>query len=357
MVGKFAPLHAGHRLVIKTAAASCDQVVILSWGNPEPARCPPSVREGWLAELYPRAARLVVPAGDPGNEWPRGSGPPRDDGPEVDQRRYAGYLCETVLGLAVDAVFTSEAYGDGFAEELTAWFRRRDPAYPRVVHVPVDPERRAYPVSGTAIRADPHGMRSWLDPAVYASFVDRVCILGGESSGKTTLAAALAARHGTAWVPEYGRELWTERRGNLSYGDLLAIARRQVDAEEAAARCAIRLLFCDSSPLTTRLYSLDLFGRSDPELDELARRTYALSVLCAPDFPFVQDGTRVGPAYRAAQHARHVEALASRGTPYVVAAGNLAERLETVDAALSAAGLIAASTAGAPESGSTRPPC
>ena len=33
----------------------------------------------------------------------------------------------------------------------------------------------------------------------------RVCLLGAESTGKTTLARALAERYGTVWNPEYGR--------------------------------------------------------------------------------------------------------------------------------------------------------
>ena len=39
--------------------------------------------------------------------------------------------------------------------------------------------------------------------------VARVCLLGAESTGKTTLAAALAAAYGTVWNPEYGR-VYTE---------------------------------------------------------------------------------------------------------------------------------------------------
>lgn len=47
-------------------------------------------------------------------------------------------------------------------------------------------------MSGTEIRCDPYAHREYLDPHVYASFLKRIGILGGESSGKNTL--ALAAR-------------------------------------------------------------------------------------------------------------------------------------------------------------------
>ena len=42
----------------------------------------------------------------------------------------------------------------------------------------------------------------------------RVAILGAESSGKSTLAAALAERYGTVWVPEYLRE-FVETQGRV----------------------------------------------------------------------------------------------------------------------------------------------
>jgi hypothetical protein len=38
-----------------------------------------------------------------------------------------------------------------------------------------------------------------------AGDVERVCILGAESTGKTTLARRLAERYETVWNPEYGR--------------------------------------------------------------------------------------------------------------------------------------------------------
>ena len=43
----------------------------------------------------------------------------------------------------------------------------------------------------------------------------RLALLGGESSGKTTLAIALAERLHVAWVPEYGRQRWEQCRRTL----------------------------------------------------------------------------------------------------------------------------------------------
>ena len=184
-----------------------------------------------------------------------------------------------------DAVFTSETYGEPFAAELTRFFREHDPDAPGVRHVLVDLDRRIVPISGTAVRADVHGQRQLLAPAVYASFVERVCFLGGESSGKSTLTAALSRHFDTAHVEEYGRELWEQRGGHLVFDDLLDIARCQVGREEAALRRAHRFVFCDTSPLTTLFYSQEMFGRSAPELEHLAERRYRLAGVVRAGLP------------------------------------------------------------------------
>lgn len=183
-------------------------------------------------------------------------------------------------------------------------------------------------------RTDVHRHREWLDPVVYASFVERVCFLGGESTGKSTLSAELASRMGTAAVAEYGRELWEAKDGKLEFQDLLKIAREQVRREKIAARQAHRFLFCDTSPLTTLLYSLEMFGRADPELHDLARRTYDHVFLCVPDFPLVQDGTRRDEAFRQRQHKWYECELNARGISFTRLQRGIQDRVQSIVAAL-----------------------
>lgn len=319
VVGKFAPLHRGHELVIRSALARCDELFVLSYANPAPRGCDAERRARWLAALFPETRRLVLGAEAP---------VPLDADSDEAHRDFVAGLCRSWAGGAIDAVFTSEAYGPGFADHLG-----RALGQP-VAHVAVDPQRRAVPISGSVIRADVHAHRSWLSPVVYASFVERVTILGGESSGKSTLARALAEHFGTGHVAEYGRELWEEKAGALVFDDLLRIAERQVEREARACQSAHRYLFCDTSPLTTLFYSRELFGRVDPRLEVLADRPYAATVLCAPDFAFVQDGTRREPDFRDHGHAFYLRELRRRGTPYVLAEGPPERRVEQVARAL-----------------------
>lgn len=230
----------------------------------------------------------------------------------------------------MDAVFSSEAYGPGFAQELTHYFRETDPTYSQVEHVMVDLARNEVSISGTQLRADVHGLKHQLSPVVYASFVQRIALLGGESSGKSTLVQTLAAHYQTSYASEYGRELWEEKTGALAYEDLLIIAERQIEREEQRARTANRFLFCDTTPLTTLFYCRDLFGRAPAALEELAKRPYELVILCTPDFPFVQDGTRRDEAFRQRQHAWYLSELSARRIQPLVVTGSLQSRVEQI---------------------------
>lgn len=330
VVGKFCPLHKGHEAVIRRALAECENVVVLSYTVPEFPGCEPEKRAAWLESLFPETTRIVLGADNAWGLVP----PPNDDPDESRHRRFVGQVCREVLRTTVDAVFTSESYGDGFAAELTRYFREDDAAHREVVHVPVDPGRSVLPVSGTALRADPHGLRRWLSPVVYASFVKRICLLGGESSGKSTLATALAQKHDTLHVAEYGRELWVNQGGHLSYEDLLHIGEVQVAREEETAGRANHYLFCDTSPLTTLFYCLEDHGRAEPALWALAKRKYDVYVLCAPDIPFDQDGTRRDQAFRQQQHDWYEEQLTAMGAAWVEVRGDVAERVEQVEARL-----------------------
>lgn len=331
VVGKFAPLHRGHEALVRTAIDRCHEVVVLSWSNPEIPGYEAERRERWLHDRFP-GVRAVVLSQDRMDVLPPDAPRrlPRNDADSRELHQFCAEILNSLNAAPVDAVFSSESYGDPFAHHLTAFYRRCDPDAAEVKHVLVDPERAAIPISGTQLRADLHRLRHFLAPSVYASFVIRVCLLGGESSGKSSLAMALASRFDTRQVEEYGRELWEERNGRLEFEDLLRIAETQIHREEAALSSANRFLFCDTSPLTTLHYSHVLFDRADPRLEQLADRNYPRVVLCAPDFDFVQDGTRLDAAFRARQHAWLLSELARRGIPYFMAQGPLPLRVEAV---------------------------
>ena len=161
--------------------------------------------------------------------------------------------------------------------------------------------------------------------------VQRIAILGAESSGKSTLAEALALRYGTVWVPEYLRE-FVDTRGRVPFeSDQYPIARTQLEREDAAAARAAGYLFCDTTPLMTALYSRQYWGRVDPQLARLAAaHDYAWTFVTAPDSPWEPDGLqRESEEVRQRVHAMLIETLAERGISYVLLEGAVEERVAT----------------------------
>lgn len=335
VVGKFAPLHAGHLHLIDTAAAQCDRLLLLSWCKPEPARCDAAARRRWLRACRPQHEAWVFDDASLAQRCAElGIAPellPPDASDDVTQQRFLAWLLHDLLRRQPDAMFASEDYLLPCAQLLS------DHLGHTVAPVMVDRTRSTVPISATRIREQPVAHRPHLPAPVWADWVPRVCLLGGESSGKSTLAQALAERHHTLSVAEYGRELWERQGGVLQEPDLLHIAEEQVRREDAAAVRAGALLACDTSPLTTLFYALEQFGRADPRLVSLADRRYDLHVLCEPDFPFVQDGTRRDAAFRERQTDWYEAQLAQRGITPLRVSGPVEHRLRQIEHALNAA--------------------
>jgi len=161
----------------------------------------------------------------------------------------------------------------------------------------------------------------------------RVAILGGESSGKTTLAAALAARYRTVWVPEYLRE-FTETGGRAPLAhEQITVARMQLERERQALPWAHEFLFCDTSPLMIAVYSDVCFGGADAELERLVREhDYDFTIVAAPDIPWVPDGLqRESDAVRQTVHQMVLERLRAAGTPFLLAGGSVEQRMRQVE--------------------------
>ncbi|GAB2968397.1 nicotinamide-nucleotide adenylyltransferase [Hymenobacter coalescens] len=328
VVGKFAPLHLGHQRLIEAAAAGVGELHVWVYSEPDLPRLPAPVRAGWLRRIYGGRigrTRLHVRALTKA-EYPQ---LPPNDAPDYAHREFVRQLL-LELNLCIDVVFSSESYGPGFAAHLGA------------KHVMVDAARSVLPISGTQLRADVYGQARWLPPQVQAHFrsaeyLQRVVLLGAESTGKSTLAEALAQALHTAWAPEYGRTRWEEKAGRLDFDDLLLIARRHRALEDAALAQARHWLICDTNAVTTLWYSYAGFGRAAPELLALAadcRRRYAHTFVCAPDFPFVQDGTRADAAQQALQQGMILMQLDLLGIPYQLLTGPVSARVAQVVEAL-----------------------
>lgn len=163
-----------------------------------------------------------------------------------------------------------------------------------------------------------------------------IALLGAESTGKTTLAPALAERlaQATGWacsaVPEFLRE-WCEHSGRTPREDeQAAIAAEQRRRIEAAARTH-RLVVADTTPLMIAIYSRLVFG--DRSLEAAAGRWHAARVtqtlVTALDLPWQPDGLqRDGEHVREPVDAMLRELLATHGIAWSRIVGSGDARLE-----------------------------
>jgi NadR type nicotinamide-nucleotide adenylyltransferase len=168
-----------------------------------------------------------------------------------------------------------------------------------------------------------------------------VCVLGAESTGKTTLCRDVAALLGVPFLPEFGRH-YTEaipdaRAYAWTHEDFRLIAATQNRFEdELAGRAPV--VICDTNAFTTAVFEREYLGEESPQVTELwTGRSYDLYVLTDLGTPFVEDGTtglRDPGKQRERMHAAFLAHVEASGTPWLLAAGPPAARATTVAAAI-----------------------
>ena len=154
-----------------------------------------------------------------------------------------------------------------------------------------------------------------------------VCLTGSESSGKTTLARALAHLYRVPLVEEAAR-IYLAGRTDYGRDDLRVIAREQLRLEEVALAGRPRLVICDTDLLVIRIWWEVKYGALPDWLDARLRRLAPrLYLLTAPDFPWEPDPLRETGGYRTELHRRYRQALQAGGQPFIELTGDPNVRL------------------------------
>jgi len=277
-VGKFNPPHLGHLHLVEQAAGHVDHLFVLLCDRPDQT-ISAERRRWWLLDAAPpNVSVLITP----------------DDLPAANEP-WASRALE-ILPRRPDLAFTSEEWGPAWAGLMGA------------KHVLVDLHRGAHPISATRIRADLGAHFPWLVPAARADLARRVVLIGAESTGKSTMAEALARKLGTVWVPEHGRWYWEGRRHlhdqAWTTDELRRIAAAQRRLEDDLARRAVHgVVIADTDALVTAVWHERYLGAPDPELEQrVPTNTPDLYLVCCTDFDWVQDGTRESADHRKAMH-------------------------------------------------------
>ena len=341
VIGKFYPPHAGHHLLVEAAAAQADRVTVVVMGSAVES-IPLADRVTWMGQVHVSQPNVTVTG-------IRCDSPVDVTSPPVWAAQVACMQAAVaqVTSTPVDAVFSSEAYGDELAARMGAR------------HIPVDPARVTISISGTQIRADLSAGWAHLHPAVRAGLATRVVVVGSESTGTTTLSRALAEHYRqrgglwgrTGWVPEHGRDYAVAALDRIKQfavdaglnepdmsdvdwqaQDFANIATEQTRMENQAAAHGSPLLVCDTDAFATSVWERrylgeESFGALKAATVDLPRHDVYL-LTDHVGVPFEQDGTRDGEQVRADMTRWFINALTRAGHSWVLLTGTRAERLD-----------------------------
>lgn len=303
VIGKFLPIHAGHVALINFAAQHADEVIVsMSYTDNDPI--PHTLRHEWIRKIFAGKLEIVVKLIIDDFDQP---GLPLTERTKIwadELTRAYGHI---------DFVFSSEEYGEPLAQNLSA------------THFPFDRERKQFPVSASLIRAKPFKHWAYIPDVVRPYFVKKVCFFGAESTGKSTMAARMAERYESVFVPEVARELITSN--DFTIDDIRRIGFAQYERVTQALKTANKILFCDTDAITTQIYSQHYLNAIPDELFELEERIqYDQYFLLDVDVPWVEDGLRDLPHLRKEMSQLFRSELVKRKIPFIEVKGTWSER-------------------------------
>ena len=163
----------------------------------------------------------------------------------------------------------------------------------------------------------------------------RVVLFGPESTGKTTMAKALAEFYDTTWVPEFARDYlqkkWDKGKSICTLKDLLVIAEGQMISENKALDKANKILFCDTNVLVTRAWSETHFdGYCDIQLKQLSDTfEYDHYCLTGIDVRWKNDDLRDRPEERDLMFRHFEHLLKQKNVSYSYLIGSHQTRLKS----------------------------
>ncbi|MBQ5656990.1 MAG: AAA family ATPase [Bacteroidaceae bacterium] len=331
--GSFDPLHLGHISDIIKAAAVCEELyVMISWceGRESTSK---ELRYRWILNCpkhLPNVRIILVEDQAVSKEvyntdyyWEKGA---RD--------------IKNTIGKPIDAVFCGSDYlGTNRFESLYC---------PESAVIYFD--REEVPISSTEIREWASAHWDYLPEVCKDYYARKVLVVGGESTGKSTLVQNLALAYNTNYVAEYGRVTADYAGGEdfMLADDLHEnLLRQRINIIDAAKK-SNRILFVDTDAITTLFYSrfllqnqkqIEVCEKLATAINEMTQ--WDLVLFLEPDVEFIQDGTRNEKirANREKYSQQIKQALTENNVAYHCLTGDYLERFETAKQLIAGMGI------------------
>jgi HTH-type transcriptional repressor of NAD biosynthesis genes len=331
--GSFDPLHLGHISDIIKAAAICEELyVMISWceGRESTSK---ELRYRWILNCtkhLPNVRIILVEDQAVSKEvyntdyyWEKGA---QD--------------IKNAIGKPIDAVFCGSDYlGTNRFESLYC---------PESAVIYFD--REEVPISSTEIREWASAHWDYLPEVCKDYYARKVLVVGGESTGKSTLVQNLALAYNTNYVAEYGRVTADYAGGEdfMLADDLHEnLLRQRINIIDAAKK-SNRILFVDTDAITTLFYSrfllqnqkqIEVCEKLATAINEMTQ--WDLVLFLEPDVEFIQDGTRNEKirANREKYSQQIKQALTENNVAYHCLTGDYLERFETAKQLIAGMGI------------------
>ena len=313
--GSFNPLHLGHVNDIILASSMCDKLYLVLAVSKDEKEMDEHIRYKWLMDITKDMENVeVIKIYDNSNNKN-----------ETDWEEGKNQVLEVAKSL--DVVFAGDDYkGKNIWENLYKdskihYFNRDE-----------------INISSTEIRKNPYKYFYYLPRSVQKNYVKKVCIIGTESCGKSTLVRNLAKYFNTSYVEEAGRFVCEDAGGieNMTKDDYFKILFRHKEEERKKLELANKVLFIDTDSLITYFY-YSLMYKDNEEYDKkfsLIARTisdlndYDLYLFLEPDVPFVKDITRSDGESRTSDNNYLKQILKENNIRYETINGDYVNRYE-----------------------------
>ncbi len=306
VLGKFMPVHNGHVRLINYALSVCDELIVWICVS-DLETMSGEIRFQWMKEIYKHNIRVVPVL----FKYKEDNLPNTSVSSRGVSRVWANEIRHNLPD--IDVFISSEKYGDYVAEFLGI-------------------EHRFYPVSktvsATEIRTSPYLFWNEIPDPVKPYYFKKVCLLGTESTGKSTLTQMLANYFHGDCILEVGRDV-VDNSNECEYEDLKVIAREHALAIRKKEILKNKILFVDTDIHITKSYAQFLFSRELTVESWIKEANQCdLYLYLDNDAPFVQDGTRLSIENRNRLNFSHKRILKESNITYELITGSWENRFK-----------------------------
>lgn len=283
--GKFLPPHLGHIGLVHQAIVDFSSyhniVVIICATKNDYIR--PELRKQWLQLLCPEIIVEIVDS----DHLPQST--------EASVENAEAWVNELISGpnqivrkYDPKVIYSSEHYGNS----LSNVFIKKTGTF--IKSKTYDIRRHKFPISSTQIRQNPIEHWEWVPKPIRKYLVTKVCVVGPESTGKTTLVKSIANIIGCPYVEEQARPWLTDHRPleDDFYSIVLLHAGKVL---EACTQSKNGLVIVDTDAYTTEMY-YRRYGYGVPKTDLIKLVTnevkYDFYLLTHPTIPYIKDELR-----------------------------------------------------------------